>query len=84
MEAANDTRLKPDTAISPRRHEVERLAFAFWQERGAPIGTPDVDCFRAEEELRRKAGNEGPALSAVAKKIGSAVGAVAASVTTER
>jgi hypothetical protein len=31
--------------------EIERLAYRFWQERGSPMGSPDEDWFRAEEEL---------------------------------
>ena len=62
METANEIRLRPDTANSPRHHEVELLAFAFWRERGGPIGTPEVDWFRAEEELNE--GHRHIALSA--------------------
>ena len=32
--------------------EVARLAHQYWLERGSPIGTPEVDWFRAEEEFR--------------------------------
>ncbi len=31
--------------------EVEDLAYRLWQERGSPIGSPEIDWFRAEEEL---------------------------------
>ena len=70
-----------DTA--PRHHDVELLAFTFWQERGAPIGTPEIDWFRAEAELKRAVSDDGLALAAVAKKIGSALGTVAALVGAE-
>ena len=33
------------------RGQVERLAYRFWQERGSPMGSPEEDWFRAEEEL---------------------------------
>ena len=36
----------------PEAEEVARLAHQYWLERGSPIGTPEEDWFRAEEELR--------------------------------
>ncbi len=59
--------------------EVESLAYKFWEERGAPFGTPEVDWFRAEEELRA-ASNDTP-LSILAKTIGSALGSVASTIS---
>lgn len=73
-----------EISIAPRHDEVEFRAFELWQERGAPFGTPEIDWFRAEEELKKEGSADGPALAAVAKKIGSALGAVAALVTTDR
>jgi hypothetical protein len=35
------------------RQEVESLAYRLWLQRGRPIGSPDVDWFRAEDELGR-------------------------------
>ena len=38
--------------LSNAQHEeVEKLAYQLWEERGEPIGSPDDDWFRAEEEL---------------------------------
>ena len=34
--------------------EIERLAYQFWLERGCPVGSPEQDWFRAEEDLRRE------------------------------
>lgn len=34
------------------RKEIERLAYVFWEERGCPVGSPEVDWFRAEKEMR--------------------------------
>jgi hypothetical protein len=31
----------------PRNGDVELLAFEMWLERGAPIGTPEIDWYRA-------------------------------------
>jgi DUF2934 family protein len=33
--------------------EIERLAYQFWEERGRPFGSPDVDWLRAQEDLAR-------------------------------
>lgn len=34
--------------------DIERLAYQFWLERGCPVGSPEEDWFRAEEEQRRQ------------------------------
>jgi hypothetical protein len=34
------------------RKEVARYAYELWEKRGRPFGSPEVDWFRAEEELR--------------------------------
>jgi Protein of unknown function (DUF2934) len=33
--------------------EIALLAYSYWEGRGRPYGTPDVDWYRALEELRR-------------------------------
>jgi hypothetical protein len=33
------------------RTSVEKLAYAYWQQRGCPIGSPEIDWFRAEQQL---------------------------------
>lgn len=35
----------------PSYDDIAALAYALWQERGCPIGSPDEDWFRAESEL---------------------------------
>jgi hypothetical protein len=32
--------------------QITALAYALWQERGCPEGSPEEDWFRAEKELR--------------------------------
>ena len=32
---------------------IAALAYALWQERGCPIGSPELDWFQAEEEVRK-------------------------------
>ena len=40
-------------AVSPEDHEaVARLAYSYWEARGRPIGSPEEDWYRAENELR--------------------------------
>lgn len=48
-------------------HEViRRLAYRLWEERGRPIGSPDVDWARAEDELRRICSAQNPPFSDIA------------------
>ncbi len=56
--------------------QIELRAYQYWEERGRPWGTPDVDWFMAEQELA-VVEPEG-ALSRIARTVGSAVGTVAA------
>jgi hypothetical protein len=37
------------------REEIERLAHKYWAQRGYQHGNPELDWFRAEQELRQKA-----------------------------
>ncbi len=34
--------------------EISALAYELWIQRGCPLGSPEVDWFRAREDLRRK------------------------------
>lgn len=43
----------------PKHEELARLAYQGWQQRGRPIGTPEEDWFRAEEEIKQHL-NEAP------------------------
>ena len=36
-------------ALNPE--EVAKLAHQFWEERGCPFGSPEIDWWRAEQEL---------------------------------
>jgi hypothetical protein len=38
----------------PDAQEIARMAHQYWLERGSPIGTPEEDWFRAEEEFRMR------------------------------
>jgi hypothetical protein len=41
----------PDFAYESRREFVERLAHELWEQRGRPVGSPDVDWFAAEQAV---------------------------------
>ena len=36
---------------NPGPHEISELAYRLWVERGCPMGSPEEDWFRAEDEL---------------------------------
>lgn len=38
---------------NPKHEEIARLAHQNWQQRDCPIGTPEEDWFRAEEEIKQ-------------------------------
>ncbi|HVO99319.1 MAG TPA: DUF2934 domain-containing protein [Bryobacteraceae bacterium] len=37
---------------APSQEDIAALAYALWQERGCPEGTPEEDWFRAEQNLK--------------------------------
>jgi Protein of unknown function (DUF2934) len=39
----------------PTDDEIARKAYALWEDRGRPSGSPDEDWFRAKDELKMKA-----------------------------
>lgn len=58
------------------QQQIELRAYQIWQERGSPVGTPETDWFKAEQELTA-ATPEG-VLSSVAREAGAALGTVVA------
>ncbi|MEO8028745.1 MAG: zinc-binding dehydrogenase [Bryobacteraceae bacterium] len=42
------------TDLGQVRDRLELLAYRMWQDRGSPLGSPEVDWFRAAEKLRRE------------------------------
>jgi Protein of unknown function (DUF2934) len=53
------SRLMPKTATTggratPAHQEIAALAYAYWEARGRPWGSPGEDWFRAERELVRE------------------------------
>lgn len=67
---------KSQRSQAVNQEETARLAYALWQSRGCPEGSPDEDWFAAEEKLRAsyelRAG-ESPADHQVTEKIGPSV-----------
>jgi len=45
----NDKKVIP--VNSPEPDQIASLAYALWQRRGCPEGSPEADWLRAEEEL---------------------------------
>lgn len=43
--------LIPDFLYESRHEFVENLAYKLWEQRGRPLGSPDVDWFRAEQAI---------------------------------
>lgn len=38
--------------VGAMREQIQALAYRLWLERGCPIGSPQVDWLRAEDEMR--------------------------------
>jgi hypothetical protein len=54
-------------ADSAKRHRLVAIwAYRYWQERGCPIGSPEVDWFHAEQELRAYMDSQSLPLSSIA------------------
>jgi hypothetical protein len=53
FETRNSTKTMNEQDTHQQR--IERLAYQLWQERGSPLGSPEDDWFRAENEFRREA-----------------------------
>ncbi|MCW5978829.1 MAG: DUF2934 domain-containing protein [Bryobacteraceae bacterium] len=53
---ARQPSISAEPIFDPAAHqeEIEKLAYAIWEARGASNGSPDEDWFRAENELRRR------------------------------
>jgi DUF2934 family protein len=49
QQTATSAERKFPTTVEPE--QIESLAYALWQERGRPEGSPEADWLRAEKEL---------------------------------
>jgi hypothetical protein len=63
---------------SGRHQDIEVAAYYLWQQRGCPLGEPEVDWLRAEEQLDQP---NNPLLLA-SKAVGSALGSVAGALAS--
>jgi hypothetical protein len=56
-ESSNGAQTMPSVAGTDTADEnIAKLAYALWQYRGCPIGSPELDWAEAESQLRRPAG----------------------------
>lgn len=44
---------QPISPEAPNPDDIALLAYRLWDERGRPMGSPDEDWFRAEQELQQ-------------------------------
>ena len=44
----------------PDHESIEALAYRYWQQRGCPIGDPEVDWLRAEQDLSAQRSDRAP------------------------
>jgi hypothetical protein len=58
--------------------KIALRAYQFWEERGRPWGTPDIDWFKAEQELAGVAHLS--TLTKLAREVGSSIGRVVATL----
>ena len=41
-----------EVTMAPAEQDIAKLAYALWEARGCPVGSPEEDWFRAEAELK--------------------------------
>lgn len=49
--AHTDEEIRGDTESQAYREQVALLAYQLWQQRGSPVGSPEVDWLEAEQQL---------------------------------
>ena len=54
---ASESERKKSVAAAPDFNHVAELAYTLWESRGRPIGSPEEDWFKAEQELAATAGS---------------------------
>ena len=52
IESISEKEPLTEEAEPNRQQKIAARAYELWVERGSPIGSPDEDWFRAEQELR--------------------------------
>jgi hypothetical protein len=51
MNKPQPLKLMPDFLGEDRHEYVAKLAYKYWEDRGRPFGSPEVDWFRAERTV---------------------------------
>ena len=75
--------MEPTHTYRDHQHLIQLKAYHLWQERGSPLGSPEVDWFRAEAELAMPGNDDAPVkpgIITVAEAVGSAVGSIVGTV----
>ena len=52
----SESKRKNSATAAPEPDHVAELAYTLWESRGCPIGSPEEDWFKAEQELASTAG----------------------------
>ena len=56
--SASESKRKNSATAALEPDHVAELAYTLWESRGCPIGSPEDDSFKAEQELASAAGSE--------------------------
>jgi hypothetical protein len=54
---ALESQRKNSVTAAPEPDHVTKLAYTLWESRGCPIGSPEEDWFKAEQQLASTAGS---------------------------
>jgi hypothetical protein len=55
IQPLNEVMKSDPTPAIPDQETIKNLAYELWFARGCPIGSPEVDWYPAEEQLKRSA-----------------------------
>jgi hypothetical protein len=56
--ATSESKRKDSATVASEPDHVAELAYTLWESRGCPIGSPEDDWFKAEQELASTAGSQ--------------------------
>lgn len=54
--------------------EIAKLAYEFWKARGCPIGSPEIDWFRAEQEVWNRVSQDEQRIATASHSEGAVTG----------
>jgi hypothetical protein len=55
--SASESKRKISATPDPEPDHIAELAYSLWESRGCPIGSPEEDWYKAEQELAPTAGS---------------------------